>query len=176
MSSPPVSQTATKATSASCSAKHSEKQQMGVSSSAVFSERYDMKKVILLPIILGLTLTLTGCKSNDAESNFQESPLPMTTSKTTSTVRTESATSSIPETASKEDETIATQSEPIVTDALDTPTNAVEPEIETTVSVPVSNAKFDKITESGAVPPQLETVPEDAEIEEDTGDFGELFS
>ncbi len=135
-----------------------------------------MKKVILLPIIFGLTITLTGCKSNDAESNFQENALPMTTSETTSTVRTESATSSIPKTASKEDETIDTQSEPIVTDALDTPTNAVAPEVETTVSVPASTAKFVKITESDEAPSQLETVPEDAEIEEDTGDFGELFS
>ena len=100
----------------------------------------------------------------------------MTTSKTTSTVRTESATSSIPKTASKEDETIATQPEPIVTDALDTPTNAVEPEIETTVSTPAPTAKSDKITESDVAPSQLETVPEDADIEEDTGDFGELFS
>ena len=135
-----------------------------------------MKRTLLLSIILGLTITLTGCKSNEAESSIQQSETSVTTSETTSTVRTESATSSIPKTASKEDETIDTQSEPIVTDALNTPTNAVEPEIETTVSVPVSNAKFDKITESGAVPPQLETVPEDVDIEEDIGDFGELFS
>ena len=135
-----------------------------------------MKRMILLLVILGLTLTLTGCKPSDAESNIQQSETSVTTSETTSAVGNESAIASVPETTSKEDETIATQSEPIVTDALDTPTNAVEPEIETTVSVPVSNAKFDKITESGAVPPQLETVPEDAEIEEDTGDFGELFS
>ena len=33
-----------------------------------------------------------------------------------------------------------------------------------------------EIAESDAVPPQLETVPEDVDIEEDTGDFGELFS
>ena len=131
-----------------------------------------MKKVILLPIILGLTLTLTGCKSNEAESSIQQGE----TLETTSTVRIESAISSIPETASKEDETIATQSEPIVTDALDTPTNAVEPEIETTVPSPVSTAKSDEISISETASPQLETVPEDADIEEDTGDFGELFS
>ena len=135
-----------------------------------------MKRVILLPIILGLTLTLTGCKPSDAESNIQQSETSVATSETTSTVRTESATSSIPETASKEDETIATQSEPIVTDALDTTTNAVEPEIETIVSAPVSTAKSDEISISETVPPQLEPVPEDADIEEDTGDFGELFS
>ena len=134
-----------------------------------------MKRTLLFGI-LGLMLALTGCKSNDAESNFQKNTLPMTTSETTSTVRTESATSSIPKTASKEDETIATQSEPIVTDALDTPTNAVEPEIETTVPSPAPTAKSDEIAESDAVPPQLETVPEDVDIEEDTGDFGELFS
>ena len=135
-----------------------------------------MKKVILLPIILGLTLTLTGCKSNDAESNFQENTLPMTTSETTSTVRTESATSSIPKAALKEDETIDTQSVPIVTDALDTPTNVVKQEIETIVSAPVSTAKPDEISISETASPQLEPVPEDADIEEDTGDFGELFS
>ena len=135
-----------------------------------------MKKVILLPIILGLTLSLTGCKSNDAESSIQQSATSVATSETISTVRTESAISSIPETASKEDETIATQSEPIVTDALDTPTNAVEPEIETIVSAPVSTAKSDEISISETAPPQLEPVPEDADIEEDTGDFGELFS
>ena len=135
-----------------------------------------MKRTLLLSIILGLTLTLTGCKPNDAESNFQKNTLPMTTSETNSTVRTESATSSIPKTASKEDGTIVIQSEPIVTDALDTPTNAVEPEIETTVPSPVSTAKSDEISISETAPPQLEPVPEDADIEEDTGDFGELFS
>ena len=135
-----------------------------------------MKRTLLLSIILGLTITLTGCKSNEAESGIQQSETSIATSETTSTVRTESATSSIPKTASKEDETIATQSEPIVTDALDTPTNAVEPEIETIVSAPVSTAKSDEISISETAPPQLEPVPEDADIEEDTGDFGELFS
>ena len=134
-----------------------------------------MKRTLLLSIILGLTLTLTGCKPSDAESNIQQSETSVATSETTSTVRIESAISSIPETASKEDETIDTQSEPIVTDALDTPTNAVEPEIETTVSAPVSTAKSDEISISETAPPQLEPVPEDVDIEEDTGDFGELF-
>lgn len=135
-----------------------------------------MKKALLLPIILGLSLSLTGCKSNDAESGNQQSETSVATSETTSTVRTKSATSSIPETASVAEKPIGTQSEPIVTDALDTPTNAVEPEIETTVSAPAPTAKSDKITESDVAPSQLETVPEDADIEEDTGDFGELFS
>ena len=135
-----------------------------------------MKRVILLPIILGLTLTLTGCKPSDAESNIQQSETSVATSETTSTVRTEFAIASVPKTASKEDETIDTQSDPIVTDALDTTTNAVEPEIETIVSAPVSTAKSDEISISETVPPQLEPVPEDADIEEDTGDFGELFS
>ena len=135
-----------------------------------------MKRTLLLSIILGLTITLTGCKSNEAESGIQQSETSIATSETTSTVRTESATSSIPKTASKEDETIATQSEPIVTDALDTPPNEVAPEIETTVSAPVSTAKSDEISISETAPPQLEPVPEDADIEEDTGDFGELFS
>ena len=135
-----------------------------------------MKRTLLLSVILGLTLSLTGCKSNEAESGIQQSETSVTTSETTSTVRTESATSSIPKAALKEDETIDTRSEPIVTDALDTPTNAVEPEIETTVPSPAPTAKSDEIAESDAVPPQLETVPEDVDIEEDTGDFGELFS
>ena len=135
-----------------------------------------MKRTLLLSIILGLALSLTGCKSNDAESSIPQSETSVATSETTSTVRIESAISSIPETASKEDETIDTQSEPIVTDALDTPTNAVEAEIETTVPAPVSTAKSDEISISETAPPQLEPVPEDADIEEDTGDFGELFS
>ena len=135
-----------------------------------------MKRTLLLSIILGLTLTLTGCKSSDAESNIQQSETSVTTSESTSAVGNESAIASVPETTSKEDETIDTQSEPIVTDALDTPTNAVEPEIETTVPAPVSTAKSDEISISETVPPQLEPVPEDADIEEDTGDFGELFS
>ena len=135
-----------------------------------------MKRTLLLSIILGLALSLTGCKSNEAESNFQENTLPMTTSETTSTVRTESAISSIPETASKEDETIATQSEPIVTDALDTPTNYVTSITEADTPTTTSVANSDEIILSDTVPPQLETVPEDVDIEEDTGDFGELFS
>ena len=100
----------------------------------------------------------------------------MTTSKTTSTVRTESATSSIPKTASKEDETITTQSEPIVTDALDTPEYTVTSVAEVTTPATASVANSDEIILSDTVPPQLETVPEDVEIEEDSGDFGELFS
>ena len=135
-----------------------------------------MKRTLLLSIILGLTITLTGCKSNDAKSSAPENQVLVTTSETASAVSTETAISSVTATISKENEAIAAQSEPIVTDALDTPTNAVAPEVETTVSLPVSNAKFDKITESDEAPSQLETVPEDAEIEEDTGDFGELFS
>ena len=131
-----------------------------------------MKKVILLPIILGLTLTLTGCKSNEAESSIQQGE----TLETTSTVRIESAISSIPETASKEDETIATQSEPIVTDALDTPTNSVTSITEVDTPTTASVANSDEIILSDTVPPQLETVPEDVKIEEDSGDFGELFS
>ena len=48
--------------------------------------------------------------------------------------------------------------------------------IETIVTAPASTAKSDEITESDAFPPQLETVSEDANVNEDTGDFGELFS
>ena len=132
-----------------------------------------MKRVILLPIILGLTLTLTGCKPSDAESNIQQSETSVATSETTSTVRTESAISSIPETTSMAE---FTQSTPIVTVTQNANTNAVAPEIETTVPSPAPTAKSDEIAESDTVPPQLETVPEDVDIEEDTGDFGELFS
>ena len=135
-----------------------------------------MKRILVLPIILGLTLSLTGCGSNDAESNIQQSETSVTTSETTSTVRTESATSSIPKTASKEDETIATQSEPIVTDALDMPTNSVTSITEVDTPTTTSVANSDEIILSDTVPPQLETVPEDVKIEEDSGDFGELFS
>ena len=138
-----------------------------------------MKRTLLLSIILGLTLTLTGCKPSDAESNVQQSATSVTTSETTSAVGNESAIASVPETTSGAEKPIGTQSDPIVTDALDaldTPTNAVEPEIETIVSAPVSTAKSDEISISETASPQLETVPEDADIEEDTGDFGELFS
>ena len=135
-----------------------------------------MKRTLLLSIILGLTLTLTGCKPNDAESSIQQSATSVTTSETTSAVGNESAIASVPETTSGAEKPIGTQSKPIVTDALDTSTNAVEPEIETTVPSPAPTAKSDEIAESDAVPPQLETVPEDVDIEEDTGDFGELFS
>ena len=135
-----------------------------------------MKRTLLLSIILGLTLTLTGCKPNDAERGIPQSETSVVTSETTSTVRTESTVSSIPETTSGAEKPIGTQSEPIVTDALDTPTNAVEPKIETTVPAPAPTAKSDKISESDVPPSQLETVPEDVDIEEDTGDFGELFS
>ena len=138
-----------------------------------------MKRTLLLSIILGLTLTLTGCKPSDAESNVQQSETSVTTSESTSAVSAESTVSNVPETTSGSEKPIGTQSDPIVTDALDaldTPTNAVEPEIETTVSAPVSTAKSDEISISETASPQLETVPEDADIEEDTGDFGELFS
>ena len=138
-----------------------------------------MKRTLLLSIILGLTLTLTGCKPSDAESNVQQSETSVTTSESTSAVSAESTVSNVPETTSGSEKPIGTQSDPIVTDALDaldTPTNAVEPEIETTVPSPAPTAKSDEIAESDAVPPQLETVPEDVDIEEDTGDFGELFS
>ena len=134
-----------------------------------------MKRTLLFGI-LGLTLSLTGCRANDAESSIQQSATSVTTSETTSAVGNESAIASVPETTSGAEKPIGTQSEPIVTDALDTPTNAVEPEIETTVPSPAPTAKSDEIAESDAVPPQLETVPEDVDIEEDTGDFGELFS
>ena len=135
-----------------------------------------MKRVILLSIILGLTLTLTGCKPNDAESNIQQSETSVATSETNSTVRTESATSSIPKTASKEDGTIVIQSEPIVTDALDTPTNSVTSITEVDTPTTTSVANSDEIILSDTASPQLEPVSENVPIEEDTGDFGELFS
>ena len=135
-----------------------------------------MKRTLLLSIILGLTITLTGCKSNEAESGIQQSETSVTTSETTSAVGNESATSSIPKTASKEDETLDTQSEPIVTDALDTPTNSVTSITEVDTPTTTSVANSDEIILSDTASPQLEPVSENVPIEEDTGDFGELFS
>ena len=135
-----------------------------------------MKRMILLPIILGLTLTLTGCKPSDAESNVQQSATSVTTSETTSAVGNESAIASVPETTSGAEKPIGTQSEPIVTDALDTPTNSVTSITEVDTPTTTSVANSDEIILSDTASPQLETVPEDVDIEEDTGDFGELFS
>ena len=135
-----------------------------------------MKRMILLPIILGLTLTLTGCKPSDAESNVQQSATSVTTSETTSAVGNESAIASVPETTSGAEKPIGTQSESIVTDALDTPTNSVTSITEVDTPTTTSVANSDEIILSDTASPQLETVPEDVDIEEDTGDFGELFS
>ena len=135
-----------------------------------------MKRMILLPVILGLTLSLTGCRSNDAESSIQQSATSVTTSETTSAVGNESAIASVPETTSGAEKPIGTQSEPIVTDALDTPTNSVTSITEVDTPTTTSVANSDEIILSDTASPQLETVPEDAGIEEDSGDFGELFS
>ena len=134
-----------------------------------------MKRTLLFGI-LGLTLSLTGCRANDAESSIQQSATSVTTSETTSAVGNESAIASVPETTSGAEKPIGTQSEPIVTDALDTPTNSVTSITEVDTPTTTSVANSDEIILSDTVPPQLETVPEDVEIEEDSGDFGELFS
>ena len=135
-----------------------------------------MKRMILLLVILGLTLTLTGCKPSDAESNIQQSETSVATSESTSAVGNESAIASVPETTSGAEKPIGTQSESIVTDALDTPEYTVTSVAEVTTPATASVANSDEIILSDTVPPQLETVPEDVEIEEDSGDFGELFS
>ena len=130
-----------------------------------------MKRVILLPIILGLTLTLTGCKPNDAKSSAPENQVLVTASETASAVSTETAISSVTATISKENEAIAAQSEPIVTDALDTPEYTVTSVTEVTTPVTASVANSDEIILSGTASPQLETVPENEDNEEDTGDL-----
>ena len=135
-----------------------------------------MKRTLLLSIILGLTLTLTGCKPSDAESNVQQSATSVTTSETTSAVGNESAIASVPETTSGSEKPIGTQSDPIVTDALDTPEYTVTSVAEVTTPATASVANSDEIILSDTASPQLETVPEGVEIEEDSGDFGELFS
>ena len=134
-----------------------------------------MKRMILLPVILGLTLSLTGCRANDAESSIQQSATSVTTSETTSAVGNESAIASVPETTSWAEKPIGTQSEPIVTDALDTPTNSVTSVTEVTTPATASVANSDEIILSDTASPQLETVPENEDNKEDTGDFGELF-
>ena len=134
-----------------------------------------MKRTLLFGI-LGLTLSLTGCRANDAESSIQQSATSVTTSETTSAVGNESAIASVPETTSGAEKPIGTQSESIVTDALDTPEYTVTSVAEVTTPATASVANSDEIILSDTVPPQLETVPEDVEIEEDSGDFGELFS
>ena len=119
-----------------------------------------MKKVILLPIILGLTLTLTGCKSNEAESGIQQSA----TSETALNVSTSdiSDSSQMQETEPQHSEAVMSEGKELPSDD-DTPVSASKEQ-------PKNAGKSDSSV------PQLETVPEDVESEEDSGDFGELFS
>ena len=123
-----------------------------------------MKRILVLPMILGLMLSLTGCRSDEGESRVPESALPVTASETTSNV----IESNNPE-PSQIQGTELQHSEPVMTEALDIPPDA---------DTPVSTSKEKSVNAgtSDVAVPQLETVPEEDDVEEDTGDFGELFS
>ena len=123
-----------------------------------------MKRILVLPIILGLTLILTGCRSDEGESSAPGSTLPVTASETASNV----IESNNPE-PSQIQETEPQHSEPVMTEAQDTPPDADPP-------VSTSKEKSVNAGASDAAVPQLETDPEEDDVEEDTGDFGELFS
>ena len=123
-----------------------------------------MKRTLLLSIILGLTLTLTGCKPSDAESSIQQSEQSVTTSETALNV----SASDISDSSQMQD-TELQHSEAVVTEVQDMPSDGDAP-------VSVSKEQSGDVNASDASVPQLETVPEDAPVSEDVGDFGELFS
>ena len=123
-----------------------------------------MKRMILLPIILGAVLSLTGCRTDDAESSITESAMSTTASETTLNVSTSDISDS-----SQMQETELQHSEAVVTEEKDMPSTADTPASEVKETSKNTGA-------SDASVPQLETAPEDVEIEEDSGDFGELFS
>ena len=117
-----------------------------------------------MPIILGLTLTLTGCKSNDAESGIQQSETSVTASETALNVSTSdiSDSSQMQETELQHSEAVVNKVQDMTSDG-DTPVSA-------------SKEQPKNADKSDSSVPQLETVPEGVGIEEDSGDFGELFS
>ena len=123
-----------------------------------------MKRTLLLSIILGLTITLTGCKSNEAESGIQQSETSVTTSETALNVSTSDISDS-----SQMQETEPQHSEAVVNKVQDMPSDGDTP-------VSASKEQPKNAGKSDSSVPQLETVPEGVEIEEDSGDFGELFS
>ncbi len=123
-----------------------------------------MKRILVLPIILGLTITLTGCKSNEAESNIQQSETSVATSETTLNVSTSDISDS-----SQMQETEPQHSKAVVNKVQDMPSDDDTP-------VSASKEQPKNAGKSDSSVPQLETVPEKDDVEEDTGDFGELFS
>ena len=123
-----------------------------------------MKRMILLPVILGLTLSLTGCRANDAESSIQQSATSVTTSETALNVSTSDISDS-----SQMQETELQHSEAVMSEGKELPSDGDTP-------VSASKEQSKNTGASDASVPQLETVPEDVGIEEDSGDFGELFS
>ena len=123
-----------------------------------------MKRTLLLSIILGLTLTLTGCKSNEAESGIQQSETSVTTSETALNVSTSDISDS-----SQMQETELQHSEAVVNKVQDMPSDGDTP-------VSASKERSKNAGKSDSSVPQLETEPEDAPVSEDVGDFGELFS
>ena len=123
-----------------------------------------MKRILVLPIIIGLAFTLTGCKPSDAESNIQQSERSVTTSETALNI----SASDISDSSQMQD-TELQHSEAVVTEVQDMPSDGDAP-------VSVSKEQSVDVNASDASVPQLETVPEDAPVSEDVGDFGELFS
>ena len=81
-----------------------------------------MKRILVLPMILGLMLSLTGCRSDGGERSVPESALPVTASETTSNV----IESNNPE-PSQIRKTEPQHSEPVMTEAQDTPPDADTP-------------------------------------------------
>ena len=123
-----------------------------------------MKRTLLLSIILGLTITLTGCKSNEAESGIQQNETSVTTSETALNVSTSDISDS-----SQMQETEPQHSEAVVNKVQDMPSDGDTP-------VSASKEQPKNAGKSDSSVPQLETVPEDAPVSENVGDFGELFS
>ena len=123
-----------------------------------------MKRTLLLSIILGLTITLTGCKSNEAESGIQQSETSVTTSETALNVSTSDISDS-----SQMQEMEPQHSEAVVNKVQDMPSDGDTP-VSASKEQPKNTGKSDSSV------PQLETVPEDAPVSENVGDFGELFS
>ena len=123
-----------------------------------------MKKIILLSAFT-MMLALTGCHSDDAESSSSEIETTVTAPETSSADSAEATTSSS-ELSLQVTETITPQVETTITES--------QTAIPTDTPVVVSSAKGTMATEESA--PQLETLPEDEAVVEDTGDFGELFS
>ena len=154
--------------SANCSAKHSTKQQMSGSSSAVWAERYSMKRAVLL-LACGLVLLLNGCQSGEPESSGQESEVTVTSLETSYAVITETTALCVSEKSTTMTEVTGTQTKQISSETQSTMQDIDAPIIESTAITEQSTT-----TEKTVL--QLETHPDGDTSEEDAGDFGELFS